>query len=89
MKATLLAILTAFVAVCGDPRPYAPPDEDRELEAPPPKQHFCCSEVKSGSGEDCSMIGKESINTCAGSGGAVLYCAGSWNLQDGVATCLD
>ena len=53
----------------------------------PRDQTFCCTSVNAegkGSGEDCSAISKELINSCTN----VLYCSGSWAKIDGVITCL-
>ncbi|MFO7567758.1 MAG: hypothetical protein R6X02_34265 [Enhygromyxa sp.] len=53
----------------------------------PENQHFCCNSVNSndgGSGEDCTAISKELINSCT----KVLYCAGGWTKEDGVVNCL-
>jgi hypothetical protein len=50
-------------------------------------QLFCCNSVESsgkGTGDDCSAIGEELINSCSN----VLYCSGNWTKKDGVITCL-
>jgi len=48
-------------------------------------QHFCCQDTdpKTQSGQSCSAVGKESINTCDD----VLYCPKGWTKKDGNVTC--
>ncbi len=62
-----------------------PGDKQPPAEQPQEDQHFCCQDVKDGTGEDCVAIGKESINSCPN----VLYCDGKWEKKDVKVTCLD
>lgn len=88
------AILAALILFSCDASDHAsvpddePPKEQgkQELEAPKnTKQHFCCESLSgNGSGDGCAAISKEFLNTCK----KVLYCAESWEDNDGHVTCL-
>jgi hypothetical protein len=81
MTATIIASIIASLATCG--APDTPPDR-KPTERVMQDQHFCCNSVSNGTGEGCTAIGVESINSCA----SVLYCAEGWEKADGNVTCL-
>lgn len=49
-------------------------------------QHFCCGEVDGkGNGDDCILLGKEELALC----NTILYCSGSWQMQDKKVKCIE
>jgi hypothetical protein len=79
----IIATILAACSVAASPDNIEPPVLEEGED-----QHFCCSWVdmdsKTGEGEGCVAIAKESINSCNG----VLYCDGKWQKLDGKVKCI-
>lgn len=81
-KAVLtIAILAACVAPSNPPDDGYQPNQTVLMD-----QHFCCNKVdpKTLSGEGCTAIGPEHINTCS----KVLFCPEGWTKNDGDVSCV-
>jgi hypothetical protein len=88
----LRPIAFAILAACGVPsnmatiespteQPDKKPPDDPALE----DQHFCCTSVslKDFTGEGCTAVAKEAINSCPN----VLYCPEGWAKSEGKVAC--
>ncbi|PRQ05751.1 hypothetical protein ENSA5_00710 [Enhygromyxa salina] len=78
--ATILLSALLACATQGDPATQVERSSPKNLQSPRESgedQHFCCEDVEldNESGEGCSAIGKEHINSCAN----VLCCSGNWD----------
>lgn len=93
-KSILIAFLAAFGVVSSpEVSPEASPKTNPEASPPekqPPEdfqehQYFCCTSVdlKTFTGEGCTAINNEKINTCAN----VLYCPNMWARSEGKVAC--
>jgi hypothetical protein len=89
-------LLLALLAACGVHFNPTTPAAEQPVKPPHAKpieaQHFCCSGTWEDDGRnfgsDCETIGADSMKTCRIAGGAVLYCASSWQQgTDGVVSC--
>jgi hypothetical protein len=85
-------LLLAFLAACGVTSSAAttePPTEHPDKQPPQDPgledQHFCCTSVslKDFTGEGCTAVAKEAINSCPN----VLYCPEGWAKSEGKVAC--